>query len=221
MKAGDTLKYVAENGQPLNIILCGGLKSSVFQGYLLIGEENFKKWFPSVAGGSVFLIDGDKEKSDLYRETFIDRFAWYGPAIEPALDKLASFFSVTNSYLNVLMILGIFGMILGTAGLGFILVSNFNRRRQEFAIMGAFGFNREQIRQLLVKDHVIMLIWGILTGVLSGITATLPSLRSGSDFPWLLLVILAMSMFLIGYLTLRLSVKNLSNNNLTKELRRE
>jgi hypothetical protein len=34
---GDTLVLRAENGQPLNIIIAGGLKSSVFQGHLLIG----------------------------------------------------------------------------------------------------------------------------------------------------------------------------------------
>ena len=73
MRPGDTLKYVAENGQPLNIVLCAGLQSSIFQGHLLIGENNFEKWFPSVAGSSVFLIDGDTEMRDIYAAAFVDR----------------------------------------------------------------------------------------------------------------------------------------------------
>lgn len=221
MKPGDTLKYVAESGQELNVILCAGLKSSLFQGHLLIGEEHFNKWFPSVSGSSVFLIDGDEEKAENYSEAFINRLAFYGPAIEPSIEKLASFFTVTNTYLNVLMILGVFGMILGTAGLGFILASNFNRRREEFALIYAFGYKSRQIHKLLIKDQIIMLFWGIVTGFLSGITATLPSLRTGNDFSWMLIIVLSVAMFIIGLLTLFLSVRRLTNQRLVDELRLE
>ncbi len=221
MKAGDTLKYTAENGQVLNIVICAGLTSSLFQGYLLIGEDNFGKWFPSVDGSSVFLIDGDKEKSTIYSQGFIDALSWYGPSVEPSIDKLASFFTVTNTYLDVFMILGIFGMILGTAGLGFILISNFNRRRKEFALMNAFGYKKNQIRGLLLRDQILMLTWGIATGIVSGITATMPSLRGSGSFPWNILIILALSMFTIGLVTLLLSVRNLQRRRLIDELRRE
>ena len=61
ISVGDTLILRAENGQKLNIILAGGLKSSVFQGYVIIGKENFSKYFPSVSGSSVVLVDGDRE----------------------------------------------------------------------------------------------------------------------------------------------------------------
>ena len=221
MKAGDTLKYAAENGQVLNIVIGAGLNSSLFQGYLLIGEDNFEKWFPSVDGSSVFLIDGDKGKSATYNQTFVDALSWYGPSVEPSIDKLASFFAVNNTYLDVFMILGVFGMILGTAGLGFILVSNFNRRRKEFALMNAFGYKKSQIRGLLLKDQILMLLWGIATGTVSGITATMPSLRGSGNFPWNILFILALSMFVIGLVTLLLSVRNLQRRGLIEELRRE
>ena len=65
VRTGDTLTMRSENGQKLNIIIAAGLKSSVFQGYVLIGMENFRKYFPSVSGTSVFLADGNK---DLYKE---------------------------------------------------------------------------------------------------------------------------------------------------------
>ena len=52
IKTGDTLILRAENGQPLNIIIAAGLKSSVFQGNVLIGKENFTKYYPSVSGSS-------------------------------------------------------------------------------------------------------------------------------------------------------------------------
>jgi len=39
---------------PLKIILAAGLQSSVFQGNVLIGMENFSKYYPSVSGSSVY-----------------------------------------------------------------------------------------------------------------------------------------------------------------------
>lgn len=221
MKAGDTIKYAAENGQILNIVIGAGLNSSVFQGYLLIGKDNFEKWFPSVDGSSVFLIDGDKGKPDIYRQGFIDALYMYGPSVEPSIEKLASFFTVNNTYLDVFMILGVFGIVLGTAGLGFILASNFNRRRKEFALMNAFGYKKARIRGLLLRDQVMMLIWGIVTGIVSGITATMPSLRSSGGSPFTVLLVLALSMFAIGLVTLLISVKNLQNRRLIEELRGE
>jgi len=45
-KTGDTLILSTENGELLNIILAAGLKSSIFQGHILIGHHNFNRFFP-------------------------------------------------------------------------------------------------------------------------------------------------------------------------------
>jgi len=50
IKAGDTLKIRTESGQVLNIIISAGLKSSIFQGYVIIGNKNFARFFPSIPG---------------------------------------------------------------------------------------------------------------------------------------------------------------------------
>ena len=60
IKIGDTLVIRSENGTPLNIIIAAGLQSSVFQGNILIGMENFIKFYPSVSGSSILLVDGEK-----------------------------------------------------------------------------------------------------------------------------------------------------------------
>jgi ABC-type antimicrobial peptide transport system permease subunit len=91
---------------------------------------------------------------------------------------------VSNTYLDVFTVLGAFGMILGVAGMGFILIRNFNQRKREFALMLATGYSVKKIRRLLLNDQIIILLWGILTGTVSGLISTLPSLRSGSEIPW-------------------------------------
>ena len=221
IKTGDTLNYRTETGQKLDIIICGGLKSSVFQGNILIGAHNLSKYFPSVPGSSVFLVDGNQELSGYYRRVLSERLSGYGVSVETAGEKLASFFQVTNTYLDVFTILGAFGMVLGVAGMGFILIRNFVQRKREFALMSATGFSIKQIRKFLLNDQIVILLWGILTGTVSGLIATLPSLRSGSEIPWLIIIVMIISITIVGLLALLLSVRMVRGRSLVIQLRRE
>ncbi len=110
---GDTIALRAESGQLVKIIIAAGLKSSIFQGNLLIGAGNLKRFFPSVSGSSLFLVEGKPDLSDIYKSTLEERFNNYGISIEPTRKRLASFYQVTNTYLSVFTVLGILGMILG------------------------------------------------------------------------------------------------------------
>ena len=221
IKTGDTLKYRAENGQTLDIIIAGGLKSSVFQGQIIIGENNLKKYFPSVAGSSVFLAEGNPGFTDKYREALSERFSGYGLSVETAGDKLASFFRVTNTYLDVFTVLGAFGMILGVAGLGFILIRNFRQRKREFALMMATGYSLKQIRNTLLNDQIIILIWGILTGTVSGLVSTMPSLINGSEVPWKIILLMIITVTAVGLTALLLSVRMVKSKSLVNQLRKE
>ncbi|OFY67963.1 MAG: hypothetical protein A2V64_11675, partial [Bacteroidetes bacterium RBG_13_43_22] len=221
IKTGDTLVYRAENGQPLNIVICAGLKSSVFQGYLLISKSHFEEYFPTVAGSSVFLADGSSDSSGYYRDILTGRFSGYGISVIPASEKLASFFVVTNTYLDVFIILGVLGMILGIAGLGFILIRNFNQRKREFALMMATGYTTRQIRNMISTDQVIILFWGVITGTLAGMTATLQSLKSGSEMPWNIIAAMIVLIIASGIIAIFLSVRRVRSESLIVQLRRE
>ncbi len=221
VKTGDTLVYRAENGQPLNIVICAGLKSSVFQGYLIIGSRNFSRFFPSFSGSSIFLADGTPGLSDYYSGILSERLSGYGISAMPASEKLASFFVVTNTYLNVFIVLGALGLVLGVAGLGFILIRNFNQRKREFALMMATGFTTRQIRNLILKDQAVILICGVLTGSISGLTATFQSLKSGSEMPWNIIAAMIVLIIAAGIITIFLSVRTVRSTSLISQLRRE
>jgi ABC-type antimicrobial peptide transport system permease subunit len=218
---GDTLQYRAENGHLLNIVICGGLKSSVFQGHLLIGSRNFSEFFPSVSGSSIFLVDGNRESLDLYIKMLQERLSAYGVSVQPAGEKLASFFVVTNTYLDVFVILGVFGLVLGVAGLGFILARNYNVRKREFALLSAIGYSQKSIQSYILTDQTIILIWGIITGISSGLASTWPSLRNGSEMPWKIILLMGFAIFITGYTSLRVSVRNVRSRSLVTQLRRE
>jgi putative ABC transport system permease protein len=218
---GDTIILRSENGMLLNVIIAGGLKSSVFQGFLIIGADNFNKYYPSVAGSNVFLANAAPEFSETYQNVLRERFVNYGFLVMPASERLASFFEVTNTYLSVFTVMGAFGMILGVVGLGFILLRNYNHRKREFALMMATGYNIASLRKMIKREQIQILSAGIFTGVVSALFATLPSLKSGSEIPWIFLIIMILSVFLIGMLTLSLSIRSVRHDSLLTGLRKE
>jgi putative ABC transport system permease protein len=221
VKEGDTLVLRAENGQPLKIIIAAGLQTSVFQGNVLIGMDNFTKYFPSVSGSSVFLVDGNSAFTEMYRNTLSDRLVNYGCEIEKTTDRLASFYKVTNTYLSVFGFFGALGMILGVAGLGFVLLRNYNQRKQEFALLMATGFSIRKIRRMILSEQLKILFAGVSAGALSALLATLPSIRNNTDFPWQFLTLMILSVFLSGFSALYISLRSVKSSSLIALLKKE
>lgn len=221
VKAGDTLKIRTESGQVLNVVLSAGLKSSVFQGYVLIGIENFNRYFPSIAGSQVFLAEGKPEMTDEYISTLGDRLAEYGVHFEPAAERLASFFVVTNTYLSVFTILGGIGMILGVVGIGLILIRNFNNRRRDLGLLLAEGFSLRSIRRMIFNEHLKILVAGMVTGLVSALVATRPSLVNVAGLPWKTIMVMILLILATGISALLVSVRSVKTDSLISRIRKE
>jgi ABC-type antimicrobial peptide transport system permease subunit len=221
IKPGDTLMMRAENGQKLNIIIAAGLKPSVFQGYVLIGMDNFRKYFPSVSGSSIFLVEGNQDMIENYISTLNDRLGSHGIKVERTSDRLASFYEVTNTYLSVFGVYGALGMVTGIAGLGFVLLRNYNHRRKEFALLLATGFNLKKIRKSILMEQVLILVAGMTSGAIPAIIATLPSLKNSSDIPWVYLVSMVIIIFCTGFGVLLLSLRSVTGTSLIASLKKE
>lgn len=221
LKPGDTLILRTENGRPLNIIIAAGLQSSVFQGNVLIGLENFTRYFPSVSGTSVFLVDGNPVNSGLLRNTLKDRLDNYGINIEGTGDRLASFYEVTNTYLSVFGVFGALGMIIGIAGLGFVLLRNYNQRKHEFALMIATGFHIRKIKNMLFSEQLQILFAGVSAGTISALVATYPSIKTSPDIPWLLLGIMVLLILITGLAAIFISVRTISVRSLIVSLKKD
>jgi ABC-type lipoprotein release transport system permease subunit len=221
IKTGDTLKYRDEAGQQLNIIIAGGLESSVFQGYIIIDVEKFDRYFPTVSGYSVFLADGIKENADTAISILRNRLEGFGIDAMPAGDRLASFFIVTNTYLAVFTILGALGMILGVAGLGFAITRNYNSRKKEFSLLLALGYRISEIRGIIMAEQKLILTAGVLGGLIPALVATLPSLSDGSSVPWLTIAVLTAAIIATGLISIALAVRNINEDSLVAELRKE
>lgn len=221
IRIGDTLILRTESGQALNIIIAAGLKASVFQGYVLIGMNNFIKYYPSVSGSSVLLVDGDPDMTSLYKNTLNERLENHGVNIELTTDRLESFYEVTNTYLSVFGVFGALGMMTGIAGLGFVLLRNYNQRKREFALMLATGFTMKRIRSMILSEQMLILFAGVTSGIISAIIATLPSLRGSPDLPLLDMILMVSAIMITGIASLVLSVRAVTSDSLTTSLKKE
>ena len=221
-KTGDTLFYLDERGKSLKVVLLGGLDNSIFQGNILVSAGLFRQYFPSVGGSRAMLIDGaftDRNKiSDRIEYLFQD----YGIMVTPASERLAQFNSVENTYLSVFMLLGGLGVILGTFGLGIVVMRNIMERQAEMALYLAVGFNRSYVLRLLATEYSFILLAGIFIGTFAAFTGLIPSIiNSTAPMPWSYICAILMMILASGLLWIFLPIQKALKKNLIQSLRAE
>jgi ABC-type antimicrobial peptide transport system permease subunit len=219
---GDTITYIDEHGDLLKIKLIAGLVNSVFQGHVIISEENFMRHFPSVAGYRTFLIDCDPGE----RAGLADRLSWalqdYGLQLESTEERLASFNEVENTYLSIFLILGGLGLILGVFGLAVVIRRSVLERRSELALMRTMGFIHSQLLKLIITEHGLLLFAGILYGLTATFIAVLPALLSPETLvPVSVLLILVVVISASGILWIYFTTASLLKENMLPALRNE
>ncbi len=181
MKVGDVLLYQNEIGDTLRLKLIAGTTPSIFQGFVIISNQNFLKNYPASSGSNVFLIDGNHVNQQQIGEELQSVFRDYGWEMEPTAKRLVEFYSVTNTYLSIFLALGALGLLLGTIGLAVILARTFLERRREIAVMQAVGFENKPLFKLISTEYSILLITGILFGFIAAVVATLPAFLSANS----------------------------------------
>jgi len=219
---GDTLTYADEKGGTFRMKLVGGLANSVFQGNIIISENYFIRKYPSISGYRLFLIDAPFEKENEVSASLSRTLQDLGLDLVPASARLAEFNKVQNTYLSIFLILGSFGLLLGSVGLGIVVWRNINERRGELALLRAVGFTKKSVRAILVFEFVALLAAGIGLGVFAAFLATLPSLlTSGTEIPYPTILIILVIVGLNGGLWTYSAVTLASKEDLIPALMKE
>jgi putative ABC transport system permease protein len=176
-KLGDTIDYVDGHGRPFKVQLVGALANSVLQGNLIIDSAAFTSRFPGEAGCRLFLIDAPSNAaavSGALTRALQDR----GLELTPTADRLNAFNAVQNTYLDTFQVLGGLGLLLGSAGLGVVVLRNVLERRGELAVLLAVGFRPRALRWLVLSEHAALECLGLLVGIVAALAAVLPALLS-------------------------------------------
>ncbi len=223
---GDDLELVDEAGRPVKLRLVGLIAKSLFQSEILISERRFEEHFPSRGGYRYFLAEAPPghgpAAAPVLAEAFERSLGRFGFDATGTAERLASFQAVENTYMATFQTLGGLGLLLGTVGLGVILLRNVLERRGELAALRAFGFERSRLMALVVAENAFLLALGIALGATAALVAVAPHLAAGAGkVPWLSLGGTLVLVFATGLLASLAAVRGALEVPLIPALRRE
>jgi putative ABC transport system permease protein len=184
-KVGETIDYTDSNGRQFKVKIVGAVANSILQGSLIVSEKQFVSHFPTESGYRMFLIDAPSNSADALAATLSKAMQDAGIEVTKTNERLAAFNAVQNTYLGTFQMLGGLGLLLGSFGLGIVLLRNVFERRSELALLLAVGFRKSTLRWLILSEHATLLLMGLIVGVIAAAIAVLPALITpGRQLPF-------------------------------------
>jgi ABC-type lipoprotein release transport system permease subunit len=219
---GDRLSYQDAQGREFEVELVGLLAGSVLQGKLIISEQAFLAKYPNAPGYRFFLVDAPAEKAAELAAHLTRQLEKRGLALEVAGARLAAFLAVQNTYIGIFTVLGGLGVLLGTAGLGVLVARHVLERRGELSLMQALGFTSRALRGMVLSEHLVLLVAGLVLGAVCAFVAVWPSVQqSGQGLPWRFLGALWVTVLGFGVLVCILAVVGAVRGRLMESIRQE
>jgi hypothetical protein len=179
-KIGDTVDYTDEHGRQFKVRLVGAVANSILQGSLIVAEPALVRRFPGEAGYRMFLVDAPAGEEAAVSAALTRGLRGRGLELTAAAARLNAFNAVQNTYLDTFQVLGALGLLLGSAGLGVVVLRNVLERRGELALLAAVGFRPRALRWLVVAEHAVLQALGLSLGIVAAVLALLPALLSPS-----------------------------------------
>ncbi len=200
-KLGEEI-LITEGDRTIRLRLVATLDDSIFQGELLMSETHFLEQFPSQEGYRLLLVETEAGSVAQAEESIENALADYGATATPTAERLAQFHQVENTYLSTFQMLGGLGLLLGTVGLGAVLLRNVLERRRELALMRALGYLERDFLAMSMAENVMLLTVGLVTGAACAFLATLPViLDRGGQLPGMLVFGLLGGVLAVGLVT--------------------
>jgi ABC-type lipoprotein release transport system permease subunit len=201
LKVGEL--FVLDQGDGRDAIrlrVAGALADSIFQSELLMSEKNFLRLFPEQEGHRFFLLDTPApSESNAIAALLEDRLSDYGFDVVETGERLADFHRVENTFISTFQMLGGLGLVLGTFGLGAVLLRNVLERRRELALLRAVGYNRSHFSMMVIAENAFLLFSGLMTGTLCALVAITPVIFSrGGQLPTYTLGLLLLGVLASG-----------------------
>lgn len=207
-KLGETFEIPNGGGELVRVRIVASLADSLLQSELLMSEANFLRLYPGEEGYRWFGIDLALERAVEVGALLEDRLVDYGFDATSAGAKLAGFHAVENTYLSTFQALGGLGLLLGTIGLGTVLLRNVIERLRELALLTAVGYRAHQVATIVLAENLFLLANGLLIGIATALLAITPTLiERGAKFSFVSLGLLLLSVFVTGLASSLLAVR--------------
>jgi ABC-type lipoprotein release transport system permease subunit len=222
---GDEIPYRDERGNTFRVRLVGRLpmRLSVFQGSILIPTGSFTSLYPSDEGCRMFLFDVPRGRNpEAARQALARRMSGVGLDVAPAVERLAAFYSVEQAYLRMFLVLGGLGLLLGSVGMGLVVLRNVLERRSELAVLRCVGFSRRRVLGLVLAEHAFLLGAGMASGGGAALLAIWPNLRApGVAVPFVGMALLFLAVLAAGAVCIVAAARTGLRGSLMNALRNE
>ncbi len=208
---GTVFRYAGEHGEVWRVRIVGALpvRSGILQGALIVDEKQFVKMFPHEAGYRLWLCDyapyllrADADRRLARKPEVPDagqaatklRHPAPGVTVETVEERLRLLGTVESAYLDMFLVLGGLGVVLGVAGIALVILRDVEERRGELALLNAVGLPRRTVMRLLGAEYGSMVAAGLTVGIVPALVAIQPAAHAlGSGLPWR-----AMTAILVG-----------------------
>jgi len=182
-KVGDTIEMVGDSGRTIRVRIVAVVADSIFQGSLVVDEALFLSAFPGSSGYRYFLVDAPGGAGDEAAMALSAALEDYGLETIPVARRMATLNAVQNTYLSTFQVLGGLGLLLGSVGLGLLILRNVLERRPELAAMLATGCRTRLLRRIVAGEHALLLAAAVVTGTVAALVAVMPALKD-RDAGW-------------------------------------
>ena len=209
MKDGTVLNYAGADGTVWRVRIVGTLpvRCGILQGALIVDERPFVRMFPE-EGYRMWLSDDapyllraaqDKRGGSRGRSPSMGkaqpgegreagarlRHPEPGVTVETVEARLRLLGSVESAYLDLFLVLGGLGVVLGVAGIALVILRGVEERRGELALLSAVGLSRQTVLRLLASEYGIQVLAGLLVGIVPALVAIQPAARAlQGALPW-------------------------------------
>ena len=184
LSVGDDFVLNRESDNPVRLRIVAALSDSIFQRELIVGEAAFLRLFREHDGYRFFLVDAPADRTAEATAALEDRLSDYGFDVTSTAERLAAFHRVNNTYLATFQTLGALGLLLGTLGLGAVLLRNVLERRRELALLRAVGYDTRHVSLMVLVENGLLLFGGLAIGTVCAVVAIAPAwIERGGQFP--------------------------------------
>ncbi len=220
---GSVYEYAGEDGRVWRLRIVGTLpvRTGVLQGSLLVDEAVFTRMYPSAPGHSLWLVRSAQPEATM-AAGLRQALGRNGGRVTPTRVRLRMLGAVESTYLDMFLVLGGLGVVLGAAGVGLVVLRSTAARRRELAVLRAVGVPARQVLVYLLAEHVYVLLAGLVAGVLPALVAVQPAMRNlGQEMPMGAMATMIAAMVLVGFLCIAAAVRSAARQPLREALRGE
>ena len=210
-------------GGPVRLRVVAALSDSIFQRELLMSDGNFARLFPEQGGYRLLLIDAPFDRADRIGATIEETASDLGADAVSTTARLAEFHTVENTYLSTFQTLGGLGLLVGTLGLGAVVLRNVLERRRELALLGAVGYRRGHMFTIVLAENLLLLAAGLVIGAVCAAVAIAPAVveRGGRVPITASAALLVLAVFVAGVVSSAIGTRAALRTTLLSALRSE